>query len=140
MERLSSGAEQRLKDIFEHRLENGTCDLDYWSKRFKALESDFSLEMQVRSQFGTLREERMINVQWADNVPYILFILDHGFAYYERFLKGSVNLTSDVKIFASYNQESGSQFVDALEKKLDTLLSADKRTELEIDSIADLLK
>ncbi len=28
----------------------------------------------------------------------------------------------------------------ALEKKLDTLLSADKRTELEIDSIADLLK
>ncbi len=119
MERLSSGAEQLLKDIFEHRLENGTCDLDYWSKRFKALESDFSLEMQVRSQFGTLREERMINVQWADNVPYILFILDHGFAYYERFLKGSVNLTSDVKIFASYNQESGSQFVDALEKKLD---------------------
>lgn len=119
MERLSSGAEQLLRDIFEHRNENGACDLSYWEKRFDDLESNFNLEVQIRSQFGTLHDEKMIDVQWASDVPYELFILDRGFEYYERFLQGGNEQVSDVNVFVSYNQKTGSDFAEALEKKLE---------------------
>ena len=119
MERLSSGAEQLLRDIFDHRNERGACDLTYWEKRFEELEANFDLEVQVRSQFGTLHDENMINVQWASNVPYALFILDRGFEYYERFLQGGDGPISDVRVFVSYNQKTGSDFAEALEKKLE---------------------
>ena len=119
MERLSSGAEQLLNEIIDHRSENGTCDLDYWKNRFETLETNFSLEVQVRSQFGTLHKEGMIDVQWASGIPYVLFVLDPGFAYFEYYMKGYTEQMRDVKVFVSYNQQSGSQFVDALEKKLD---------------------
>lgn len=118
MERLSSGAEQLLRDIFEHRNEKGACDLTYWEKRFGDLESNLDLEILVRSQFGTLHDERMIDVKWASNVPYMLFILDRGFEYYERFLQGGNESVSDIKVFISYNQKTGSGFAEALEKKL----------------------
>lgn len=119
MERLSSGAEQLLRDIFDHRNERGACDLTYWEKRFEELEANFDLEVQVRSQFGTLHDENMINVRWASNVPYALFILDRGFEYYERFLQGGDGPMSDVRVFVSYNQKTGSDFAEALEKKLE---------------------
>ena len=119
MERLSSGAERLLRDIFEHRNEKGACDLSYWEKRFDDLESNFDLEVQVRSQFGTLHDEKMIDIRWASNVPYVLFILDRGFEYYERFLQGGDEQVSDVKVFVSYNQKTGSEFADALEQKLE---------------------
>lgn len=119
MERLSSGAEKLLRDIFEHRNEKGSCDLTYWKKRFDDLESNFSLEVQIHSQFSTLHNEKMIDVQWANNVPYMLFILDRGFEYYERFLQKGGEQMSDVKVFVSYNQKTGSDFTDALEQKLE---------------------
>ena len=123
MERLSSGAEQLLKDIFEHRLANGSCDLEYWAKRFEVLESSFSNEVLIRSQFGTLRELGMISVRWASNVPYELHILDNGYAYYEQYLqigfrKEQIQMY-DVKVFVSYNHKTGADFADALEKKLE---------------------
>ena len=132
MERLSSGAEHLLKEIIEHRSENGACDLDYWRIRFETLESNISLEVQVRSQFGTLHRKGMIDVQWASSIPYALFVLDPGFAYYENYMKGCAEQMGDVKVFVSYNQQSGSQFVDALEQKLEgkaTLLRDKTRIE-----------
>ena len=119
MERLSSGAEQLLKEIIEHRNENGACDLDYWRIRFEKLETNFSLEVRVRNQFGILHREGMIDVQWASDIPYTLFVLDPGLAYYENEMKGCTEHMEDVKVFVSYNQQSGSQFVDALQQKLE---------------------
>ena len=119
MERLSSGAEQLLCDIIEHRNKKGKCDLEYWAKRFEDLEANFALETQVRSQFGTLSDEGMIFLMWADGIPYALALLDGGFAYYERFLQGGQGQVSDVKVFASYNQKTGSDFVEALVRKLE---------------------
>lgn len=119
MEKISSGAEQLLLDIITHRSANGACDLDYWEKRFEKLESDFNLEVQVRSQFGTLERKEMINVQWGDDVPTELYILDRGFEYYEKFIQKGQQQMFDVKVFVSYNQKTGSEFADAIEKKLE---------------------
>lgn len=146
MERLSSGAEQLLKDIFEHRLENGACDLEYWSKRFKELESDLSKDTQIRSQFGTLRRQDMIDVRWASDEPYILLILDNGFAYYERYLlpirQEEQTQMYDVNVFVSYNQNTGSGFADALEKKLERKATVlrDKSNIPSWGSISDFMR
>ena len=142
MERLSSGAEQLLRDIFDHRNEKGACDLTYWDKRFEELEANFDLEVQVRSQFGTLHDENMINVRWASNVPCALHILDRGFEYRERFLQGGDEKLSDVRVFVSYNQKTASGFADALEQKLKgkATVIRDKSGIKPWDSISDFMK
>ncbi len=142
MERLSSGAEKLLRDIFEHRNEKGSCDLAYWKNRFDKLESNFNLEVQIRSQFGTLHKENMIDVQWADDVPYELLILDRGFEYYERYLQGGQHQVPDVKVFVSYNQKTGAGFAEAVEKKLEgkAIVLRDKSSISPWGSIGEFMK
>lgn len=119
MDRLSSGSERLLKDIMEHRNEGGSCDLNYWEQRFDELETEYDKEELLRSQFGTLKDKKMISVYWGDNVPVDLVVLDNGVAYYERYIHKPQDEMHDVNVFVSYNQKSGSGFADALEKKLE---------------------
>ena len=118
MEKLSSGAEQLLKEIIEHRFEEGSCDLKYWEHKFVVLDLDFAQDELIRSQFGTLEDRKMIAVSWGDNVPCELVVLDAGFAYYEKYLNKQSQGVRDVNVFISYNQKTGSQFADAVEAKL----------------------
>lgn len=119
MERLSSGAEMLLKEIIEHRFEEGSCDLKYWEHKFTVLDLDFAQDELVRSQFGTLEDRKMIAVLWGDDIPCELVVLDAGFAYYEKYIIKQIPGVHDVNVFISYNHDSGSDFADAVEKKLD---------------------
>lgn len=59
----------------------------------------------------------MIKTFWASNVPYIIEILDDGLTYFEE--KGQhSDMHEKVSIFVSYQQSSGSDFVDDLERVL----------------------
>lgn len=82
MEYLSKPAENILKEIIEHRYENGNCDTSYWQKKFESLsQSDDAL---IRSYFKELREYDAIKVGWADNYPYIIFVLGKGLSYFDE--------------------------------------------------------
>lgn len=78
-EELSPNAEKLLQEIIEHRLPNGCCDSEHWKKRFENL--SFDEDARIRSLFKELREQEMISVQWADNYPYFLVLLDKGYSY-----------------------------------------------------------
>ena len=77
-EELSPNAEKLLQEIIEHRLPNGCCDSEHWKKRFENL--SFDEDARIRSLFKELREQEMISVQWADNYPYFLVLLDKGYS------------------------------------------------------------
>lgn len=80
-EELSPNAEKLLQEIIEHRLPNGCCDSEHWKNRFKNI--SFDEDTRMRSLFKELREQEMISVQWADNYPYYLALLDKGYSYKE---------------------------------------------------------
>ena len=71
-----------LREIIEHRNENGNCDTNYWKHRFEVLSA--SDNVLLRSLFKELREEGFISVGWADNYPYILYLLAKGLSYFEE--------------------------------------------------------
>lgn len=82
MKRVSKRAEKLLREIIEHRNENGNCDTNYWKHRFEVLSA--SDNVLLRSLFKELREEGFISVGWADNYPYILYLLAKGLSYFEE--------------------------------------------------------
>lgn len=90
-EYLSSNAESLLSEIISQRDEHGNCLSDYWEGRFADI--PFAEECLLRSTFLELKERDMIFVQWADNYPYHLGLLNAGVSYseqkerYERTLK-----------------------------------------------------
>lgn len=144
MERLSSGAEQLFQEIMDHRHEDGSCDLYYWEQKFVLLELEFAQDELVRSQFATLEDRKMIAVLWGDNIPCELVVLDAGMAYYEKYMlkKHQIQRMHDIKVFVSYNQNSGSDFADALEKKLEgkALVIRDKKNIPVWGSISAFMK
>lgn len=77
-EELSPNAEKLLQEIIEHRLPNGCCDSEHWKNRFENI--SFDEDTRLRSLFKELREQEMISVQWADNYPYYLALLDKGYS------------------------------------------------------------
>lgn len=79
---LSKRAEDLLAEILLHRDSQGNCDVQFWKTRFKLLEN--AEEVVLRSHFKELIETEMITVGWADNVPYYMFILGNGIAYFEE--------------------------------------------------------
>lgn len=82
MKLLSKNTEKLLKEILDHRLENGLCDIDYWEKRFRSL--SIGDDRIIRSQFKELMGAEMISVRWADNYPYIMGVLSNGNSYFEE--------------------------------------------------------
>jgi len=80
-EPLSRNCEELLNEILAHRDSLNNCDLEYWQHRFE--EVDGAEDDALRSRFGILSNRKMINVRWADDVPYHLSILENGLSYFE---------------------------------------------------------
>ncbi|MCR5803731.1 MAG: toll/interleukin-1 receptor domain-containing protein [Clostridia bacterium] len=78
---LSNNCEKLLREILDNRNPDGSCDLSHWEERFDAL--NISEDIELRSQFGKLKERGMIFVKWADNIPYLLSVLEDGLSYFE---------------------------------------------------------
>ena len=78
---LTPNAEKLLKEILDNRLDNGNCDTDYWAKRFEGL--SFAEDSQLRSTFKELSDSEMIATRWADNIPFILTVLNNGLSYFD---------------------------------------------------------
>ena len=78
---LSPSAEKLLQEILDNRLENGNCDTDYWAERFENL--SFAEESQLRSTFKELSNAEMISTTWADDIPYMLTVLNNGVSYFD---------------------------------------------------------
>lgn len=121
-ELLTAREEALLKEILEHRLPNGHSDSSYWEKRFNDPALTHDSETMLRGTFGKLKKKGMIKTMWADDFPYLIDVLDDGLTYFED--KGAADTMAEKPtIFVSYQQKSGSAFVDDLERVL-----ADKAT------------
>lgn len=79
---LTPNTEKLLKEILEHRLQNGLGDVHYWKKRFDGLH--FADDLQLRSQFKQLSDAHMIQTQWAADVPYMIVVLENGVSYFDQ--------------------------------------------------------
>lgn len=79
---LTPNAERLLQEILDHRLENGNCDINYWSRRFTGL--SFADDSLLRSQFKVLSDYELIRTSWANNRPYIILITEYGYSYFEQ--------------------------------------------------------
>lgn len=137
--KLSKRAEDLLLEILEHRDERGNCNTEYWKKRFEILSG--AEDILVRSLFKELREEDMISVQWADDYPYILFVLGKGLAYFEEpqvdntlpafYTNNFYGDVSEVQIQQGNNNISQTMIDDSefdkekIEKLIDTISSYD---------------
>lgn len=72
--RVSKEAENVLMEILEHE-----HDDDYWKIRFDGLSNRD--DIVLRGCFKELREGGLINVEYADNYPYLITILKDGYLY-----------------------------------------------------------
>ena len=89
MRQLTEAAEKLLREILNHRLENGNCDITYWGKRFE--EASAADDVLLRSLFKELQEADMISVRWADDCPYTLMLLGNGISYFDEINKQRKN-------------------------------------------------
>lgn len=96
MESLTSGSEQLLTEILDHCNQSGTPDPEYWEKRFENL-SD-SEDSIFRSQFKELENKEMISVEWADDVPYYINILNNGKSYSSEIKKQQKQARSERRV------------------------------------------
>ena len=69
---ISKEATSLLIEILEHEK-----DSNYWPEKFKGL--DRREDTILRGCFGELKDNNLINVVWADNLPYQINILKDGY-------------------------------------------------------------
>lgn len=72
--RVSKEAEEVLMEILEHE-----HDGNYWKIRFDKLSNRD--DIVLRGCFKELRENGLINAEYADNYPYLITILKDGYLY-----------------------------------------------------------
>lgn len=80
MSELTPKAESVLKDILEHKKPNGYYDADYWAPFFNESCPDKEL---IRSCFKELKDNGMIETQWADNRPFYITVTSLGLSFFE---------------------------------------------------------
>lgn len=77
---LTPNEEIVLKEILEHRLENGLVDNNYWDNRFETVTGQD--EWTLRSILGSLKDKGKINIpQWPDGKPEI-FLKNEALEYF----------------------------------------------------------
>lgn len=79
MTHLSKREESLLSEILKNTDENNNCDLNYWENRFSGL--NFVEDCALRSSFAQLKNEGMIDVFWADDIPANIVVLAKGISY-----------------------------------------------------------
>lgn len=94
---ISSEAEELLKEIIQHE-----GDGNYWKERFEGL-SDKD-DVIIRGCFKELRENGLVEAQYADNYPYLITILKDGYLYEEHIYKSLRAADGGARI-VTYDQE-----------------------------------
>ncbi len=84
---------------------------DMLAKRFKGLNN--SEDAELRSIIRELREEGFINVQWADNVPYVVAINNSARTYNERLQEYELEKRTGVTIDHSVKIGNGNMISDS---------------------------
>ena len=82
MTHLSKREESLLSEILKNTDENNNCDLNYWENRFSGL--NFAEDCALRSSFAQLKNEGMIDVFWADDIPANIVVLAKGISYFKE--------------------------------------------------------
>lgn len=67
-----------LKKIKQLKDKDLDSQLDYWKKEFDV--DNFEEEL-LRSRFGELSREGLINVTWSDDLPLYITITEKGISY-----------------------------------------------------------
>ena len=77
---LSNGAEKLLKDILDHRTEEGLVNTEFFCQKFEAMTPG---EDEIyRSCFAELSDHGMIKTCWADDKPYIISLTSFAVEYF----------------------------------------------------------
>lgn len=84
---ISKEATSLLIEILEHEK-----DSNYWSEKFKGL--DRREDTILRGCFGELKDNNLISVVWADNLPYQINILKDGYIIGEDAQKAMIESLS----------------------------------------------
>ena len=84
---ISKEATSLLIEILEHEKES-----NYWPEKFKGL--DRREDTILRGCFGELKDNNLINVVWADNLPYQINILKDGYLIGEDAQKAMIESRS----------------------------------------------
>lgn len=84
---ISKEATSLLIEILEHEKES-----NYWPEKFKGL--DRREDTILRGCFGELKDNNLINVVWADNLPYQINILKDGYIIGEDAQKAMIESLS----------------------------------------------
>lgn len=84
---ISKEATSLLIEILEHEKES-----NYWSEKFKGL--DRREDTILRGCFRELKDNNLINVVWADNLPYQINILKDGYIIGEDAQKAMIESLS----------------------------------------------
>ena len=82
MNKLTKRAEDLLKEIIDNRDDEGICDIKYWQERFEKLTT--AEDAILRGLFKELKDEEIISVSWADDVPDEIYLLAKGRYLYRR--------------------------------------------------------
>lgn len=77
---ISKEATSLLLEILEHEK-----DSNYWQQRFEGL--DYREDTILRGCFGELKDNNLVNVLWADNIPYQIAVLKDGYILGEEIQK-----------------------------------------------------
>lgn len=119
---ISSEAKNVLDEIISN--ENNS---DYWKNRFKGLSRKD--DVILRGCFKELKENQLISVQWADNIPYIIHVLKDGYLYDEHIKLANTSTLinekrqnySEYDVFLSHANKDKNELVNRLFKALSKL-------------------
>lgn len=82
MEDISYIGRKLLKEIIKTN-----ADVKHWEKYFNLFydweKSKYKSEDVLRSAFGELKDNGLIDISWADNEPYYLSITSKGISYFK---------------------------------------------------------
>lgn len=85
-----------LRKIKQQKELNTEEQLEYWRGE---LENNSNEEELLRNRFKELKEEGMINVFWADDLPQYISVTEKGMSYCYLLEKGKEYLKSFLDLF-----------------------------------------
>ncbi|MDO5332138.1 MAG: hypothetical protein Q4E99_05605, partial [Bacillota bacterium] len=79
---LTKSAENLLREILDHRNNDGIVDSDFFFKKLDAMNS--AEDALYRSCFKELSENDLAITQWADGGPYMITLTSAGIEYFDQ--------------------------------------------------------
>ncbi|MBS5937603.1 hypothetical protein [Clostridium sp.] len=79
---LTPKGEELLKEILEVNESDSDRKSEHWHKKFNEL--THKDDSRIRSIFSELKDNELLKIMWADNIPYIIEVTNYGYTYFER--------------------------------------------------------